>query len=127
MLFLHLLNRPNSPAKIGNFYELLLDCFQPLVPVGVGNLGLRVITAVATSVLVVQLLQLGDLGTETGDFVAKHFEVVHTISIASESVRRWSLVSGARKNYDSGNQPESPDPARWEFARLARSWVQLRV
>jgi hypothetical protein len=76
MLFLHLFDGANSSAKIGNFYEFLLDCFQPLMPLAVRNLSLRIIAA-APSILSVQLLKLGDLGAEIGDLFPKDFEVVH--------------------------------------------------
>jgi hypothetical protein len=62
VLFLHLFYGTNSPAKIGNFCEFLLDCFQPLMPLAVSNLSLRVISAAAPPVLVVQLLQFCNLG-----------------------------------------------------------------
>lgn len=77
MLFLHLFDGTNSPAKIGNFCQFLLDCFQPLMPLAVRNLSLRFISA-APSILVVQLLQLCDLGAEAGDLFPKHSQVVHT-------------------------------------------------
>ncbi len=77
MLFLHLFDGTNSPAKVGNFCQILLDCFQPLMPLAVSNLSLRIISA-APSILVVQLLQLCDLGAEVGNLFAKHFQVIHT-------------------------------------------------
>ena len=94
MPLLHLFDRKNSPAKTGNFRQFLLDGFQPLMPLAMRNLSLRIIST-AASILLVQLLELCDLGAESGDFFAKHFKVVHNISIASgrievpvESVRR---------------------------------------
>jgi len=77
VLFLHLFYGMNSPTKIRNFCQFLLDCFQPLVPLAVSNLSLRFISA-APSIVVVQLLQLSDLGAEAGDLFPKHFQVVHT-------------------------------------------------
>lgn len=68
----------NSPAKIGNFCQFLLDRFQPLMPLAMSNLSLRVISAAAPPILVVQLLQLCDLGAEAGDLFPKHFQVIHT-------------------------------------------------
>ena len=73
---LHFFDRTNSPAKIGNFYKFLLDSFQPLMPLTVSNLSLRIVSA-APSILVVQLLQLCDLGAEFGDLFTKHFQMVH--------------------------------------------------
>ena len=94
MLFLHLFYRTNSPAKVGNFCEFLLDCFQPLMSLAMSNLSLRVISAAAPSILVVQLLQLGDLGAESGDLFPKHFQVIHSYQdsippgVGRQSVRR---------------------------------------
>ena len=76
MPLLHFFDGTNSPAKAGNFYKFLLDCFQPLVPLAMRNLSLRIIST-AASILLVQLLKLCDLGAEAGDLFAKHFEVVH--------------------------------------------------
>jgi hypothetical protein len=89
MLLLRLFDRPNSPAKVGNFCKLLLDCFQPLMPVGVSNLGLRVIAAAAATILVVQLLQVSDFCAEAGNLFPKHFEVVHS---KQDSIRIGSQV-----------------------------------
>lgn len=76
VLFLHLFDRTNAPTKISNFYKFLLDCFQPLMPLAMRNLRLRIITA-APSILGVQLLQLCDFGAEIGNLFPKDFEVVH--------------------------------------------------
>ena len=76
MPFLHLFDGTNSPAKVGNFYQFLLDGFQPLMSLAIRNLSLRIISA-APSILFILLLQLCDFGTESGNFFAKHFEVVH--------------------------------------------------
>jgi hypothetical protein len=89
VLFLHLFDGTNSPAKIGNFYQFLLDCFQPLMPLAMSNVSLRIILT-APSVLVVQRLKLSDFGTEVGDLFAKHFQVVHnhqhSIRISSQVI-----------------------------------------
>jgi hypothetical protein len=77
VLFLHLFDGTNSPAEIGNFCKLLLDCFQPLVPLAVSYLSLRFISA-APSILGVQLLQLGDFGAESANLFPKHCEVIHS-------------------------------------------------
>jgi hypothetical protein len=90
VLLLHLFDGTDSPAEVGNFCEFLLDCFQPLMPLAMGNLSLRFIS-VAPSILVVQLLQLGDLGAQSGNLFPKHFQMVHTYqhSIWSEP---WSPI-----------------------------------
>ena len=75
-MFLHLFNRTNAPAEIGNFYKFLLDCFQPLMPLAVRDLSLRIIAA-APSILGIQFLQLCDLGPQASDLFSKHFQVVH--------------------------------------------------
>jgi len=48
------------------------------MPLAVSDLCLCIISAL-TSILVVQLLKLCDLGAETSDFFAKHCEVIHNI------------------------------------------------
>lgn len=77
MLLLHLFDGANPPSKIGNFHKFLLDRFQPLMPLAVSNLSLRIISA-TPSILGVQLLQLSNLGSKVGDLFPKHFQVVHT-------------------------------------------------
>lgn len=87
MLFLHLFYGANPPAEIGNLHKLLLDCFQPLMPVGVSNLSLRVIST-APSILLVQPLKLSDFGAKAGNLFPKHFQVVHDDQHIIRSVRR---------------------------------------
>ncbi len=77
MLFLHLLERKNSSAKISKLDELLLDLLQPLVPLAMGKLRLCVLPGVA-SILLVQFLKLCDFGAEEGNLVAKDFDVIHS-------------------------------------------------
>lgn len=76
MLFLHLFDGANSPAKIGNFYKFLLDRFQPLMPLSMRYLSLRIIST-SPAILGVQLLKLSNLGAKVGDLFPKHFQVVH--------------------------------------------------
>lgn len=71
MLFLHLLDGENSPAKISELAEFLLDGLQPLMPLAVSDLLLGA-GAALTSIPVIQRLQLSDLGAETGNLFAKH-------------------------------------------------------
>lgn len=78
MLFFSLFNRENAPAKAGELSKLLLDCLEPLLPLAVGGVSLRVI-ATLPAILVVQLLNLSDFGAKAGDLVAKHSEVIHAI------------------------------------------------
>lgn len=76
MLRLHLFDGTNSPAEIGNFSQFLLDGFQPLMPLAMSNLSVRIIPA-APSILRVQFLQFCDLGAKAGNLFPKHFQVVH--------------------------------------------------
>ncbi len=85
MLFLHLFYRANSPAKVGQLAEFLLNCLQPLVPLAVSNLSLDVISA-RTSILIVRLLNLSDLRAETSDFFTKDSKMIHGISISSSTI-----------------------------------------
>ena len=75
-MFLHLFNRTNPAAEIGNLHKLLLDCFQPLMPVGVRNLSLRIVS-IAPSILLVQPLKFSDFCAKAGNLIPKHFQVVH--------------------------------------------------
>lgn len=76
VLLFHLFDGTNSPPKVGNLHEFLLDRFQPLMPLTMRNLSLRIISP-APSILGIQLLQLSNLGTEVRYLFPKHFEVVH--------------------------------------------------
>jgi len=76
VLFLHLLNRTNSSAKISKLRELLLDFSQPLVPLAVGKLRLCVLSG-CTSILLVQFSKLFDFGAEKSNLFAKDFDVIH--------------------------------------------------
>ena len=80
MLFLHLLDRMNSSAKISELGKFLLDFLQPLVPLAVSDLRLCVVSAF-TSILPVQLLKLPNLSAETTDLFPKDFEVIHVSRI----------------------------------------------
>jgi len=78
VLFLHLLNRTNSSAKISKLGEFLLDFLQPLVSPAVGKLRLYVLSGF-TSILLVPLFKLCDFGAEKSNLLAKDFEVIHGI------------------------------------------------
>jgi len=60
VVFLHLLDRTNSSAKVSELGKFLLDFLQPLVPLAVIDLRLCVVSAF-TSILSVQLLKPRDL------------------------------------------------------------------
>ena len=66
MLFLHLFNRTDSSAKTSNLGEFLLDFLQPVLPLAVGKMGLRVGSGL-TAILLVQFLKLHDLSTKGGN------------------------------------------------------------
>jgi hypothetical protein len=72
MLFLHLFYGTNSSAKVREFCQLVLDRLQAFMPLAVSNLSLRFVSAF-TSILVIHLLNLRDLGAETTDLFPKDF------------------------------------------------------
>lgn len=64
------------------------------MPLPVSDLGLCVISAL-TSIPLVQLLKLCDLGAETANLCPKHFEVIHVFKDTSSGKSEHS-VSPAR-------------------------------
>ena len=52
VLFLHLLGRDNSAAKVCQLHQLLLDCLQPLIPLSVSDVGSCSIPTVAPKLLI---------------------------------------------------------------------------
>jgi hypothetical protein len=83
VLVFPLFDRENLSAESSELGEFLLDGLQPLMPFVVRELSLRehpVSTSKPKSV--VQLLKLCDLGAETPNLFAKHFEMIHTVRIA---------------------------------------------
>ena len=71
MLFFHLFDRMNFPAQVGELGKLLLNGLQPLVSLAVRDLGFRIVPALQP-VLLVQLLNLGNLNPETSDLFPKN-------------------------------------------------------
>ena len=69
MLFLHLLNRTESSAKTSDLGEFLLDFLQPILPLAVSKVGLRVGSGL-TAILLVQFLKLHDLNTQSSNLFA---------------------------------------------------------
>ena len=77
MLFLHLLKRKNSSAKISKLDELLLDLLQPLVPLAMGKLRLCVLPGF-TSIQLVQFFKVRNFGAEKSNLFPKDFDVIHS-------------------------------------------------
>ncbi len=71
-----LFDRENSPAKTGELDKFLLDCLQSLLPLAMSDVSLCFVAAL-TPVLLVQLLKVRDLSTETPDLFTKHCQVIH--------------------------------------------------
>jgi len=74
VLFFPLFDRENSLAKASELGEFLLDSFQPLLPLAVSYLSLGSVAVLTpcTSILVIQLSNLGDLGAQIADLFAEH-------------------------------------------------------
>ena len=58
--------------------KLLLDSLQPFMPPAVSDMSSWLIS-VLTPILLVQLLNLSNLHSETPDLFPKNFEVIHAI------------------------------------------------
>lgn len=69
-------DRENPPAKASELSKILLDRLQALLSLTVSDLGLWVVPAFA-SILLVERLNLSDLGAEPSNFFAKDIEVIH--------------------------------------------------
>ena len=76
VLFFHLFDRANAPAKVSKLDQFLLDGLQALMSLPVSDLSLGFVAAFPP-ILLVQLLKLCDLGPEKRDLVAKHFQMIH--------------------------------------------------
>ncbi len=66
VLLLHLLYGTNLPAKAGELGKFLLDRLQAFIPLAVSDMSTGVIS-VGTPILLVQLLNLSNLQSETPD------------------------------------------------------------
>jgi hypothetical protein len=66
VLLLHLLYRTNPPAKASELGKFLLDRLQPFIPLAVSGMSSWLIPAL-TAILLVQLLNLSNLHSETPD------------------------------------------------------------
>jgi hypothetical protein len=74
VLFFPLFDRENSLAKTCELGEFLLDGFQSFLPLAVSYLSLGAVAVLTpgTSILIIQLSNLGDLGAEIADLFAEH-------------------------------------------------------
>ncbi len=70
VLFPHLFCRNNFATKICESNKLMLNCSQPLIPLSVSDLSLCSIP-VSTPKLLIQLLNVSDLHSETPNLVPK--------------------------------------------------------
>ena len=71
MLFFHLFDRMNLAAEVGQLGKLLLNRLQPFVSLAVRDLGFRTI-ATLQAILLVRVLNLCDLHSETPDLFPKN-------------------------------------------------------
>lgn len=69
MPFLHLFNRTESSAKTSDLGEFLLDFLEPIPPLAMSKMGLRVGSGL-TAIPLVQFLKLHYLNTQSGNFFA---------------------------------------------------------
>jgi hypothetical protein len=76
----HLFHGKNPATQITDPGEFLLDYLQPFMPLAMSDLRLGSMP-LAPSVFLIQFLNVYDLGTETRNLFAKHFQVIHTIRI----------------------------------------------
>jgi hypothetical protein len=92
VLFLPLLDRENSSAKVSEL-GFLLDGLEPFMALAVGNQSLCFILAPTPCkpILVVQLLKVCDLVAETPDLFSKDFNVIQAYQ-NSASRRNWASV-----------------------------------
>ena len=74
VLLFPLFDRENSLAKTRELGEFLLDAFQPFLPLAVSYLSLGSVAVLTsrTSILVIQLSNLGYLGAQIADLFAEH-------------------------------------------------------
>jgi hypothetical protein len=78
VLLLHLLYGKNFSAQASELGKLLLDSLQPFIPLAVSDMSTWLISAL-TAILLVQLLNLSNLHSETPDLFPQNFEVIHGI------------------------------------------------
>lgn len=77
VLFFPLLDGKNLAAEVRELDEFLLDFLQAFLPLAVSDLGLGLVPA-AKPIVLVQLLNLGYLRSETPYLFPKNIDVIHT-------------------------------------------------
>jgi hypothetical protein len=85
VLLLHLFYGVDLSPKGGKLCKFLLDGLQPLMPLAVSDLSICFIFAV-TPILLVQVLNLGNLLAKTPDLFPQDFEVIHRMRIAHSAI-----------------------------------------
>lgn len=81
VFFFHLFNGKNFSTQGRKLGKLLLNCFQPFMPLAVSDLGLSYVRVVKP-VLFVQLFYLRDFFPKTPNFFSKNLKMIHTSRIA---------------------------------------------
>lgn len=81
VLFLHLFNGTHLPPESSKLRKLLLNSLQPLLPVPVRDLRIRLISLV-TPIPLVQIVDLSNLHPQTPDLFPKNLKMIHATSIA---------------------------------------------
>lgn len=92
LLFFYLINRMNPAPKVTDLNKFLLDGLQPFLPFAVSDLSLCAVPSLK-AIFLIQLLNLSDLGAETGNLVTKDFCVIHITRIPhlEGSRRSWGM------------------------------------
>lgn len=76
VLFLHLFYRTDLATEVGELSQLLLNGLEPFMSLAVSDLSLGSIP-IGSTILLVRLLNVGDLFPEAPDFIPQNFEVIH--------------------------------------------------
>lgn len=78
VLFFPLFDRQNLAAKVRELQKFLLNFLQPFLPLPVRDLGLGRMSA-PKPVLLIQLLNLGNLRPQTPDLIPQNLKMIHTL------------------------------------------------
>lgn len=76
VFFFSLLDRENLAAEVRKLDEFLLDFLEAFLSLAVSDLGFGVVAA-AKAILLIQLLNVGDLVAKTPNFFTKNIQMIH--------------------------------------------------
>jgi hypothetical protein len=95
-LFSYRFNGLNFSTEVAQLGEFALNGLQTLVPLAVSFLGLGPVP-IAVTVLLVQILNVGDLGSEPRNLFAEDFQMIHAIRIAHLGIFRGTWGQKTRQ------------------------------